>query len=132
MPDTPRSCSQLESTHRDAEMDQHLSDSEIERYLDENALASDQERVHGHMAACPSCFATWREIIVAHETLLTHERYTADRAGDAELLDHDVASSTVHDETNARSKMLRIAALMLAASLAVAIVRAFVVGDLPK
>ena len=42
-------------------MDQHLSDSEIERYLDENALASDQERVHGHMAACPSCFATWRE-----------------------------------------------------------------------
>src|SRR5690349_1409875 len=104
-------------------MEPHLSDDEVERYLDENALASDQERVHGHMAACPSCFATWREIISAHEALLGQRLHTPEHVAYDEPLDH-TESSTVGDHTNARSKMLRLSALLLGVSVAVAIVRA--------
>ena len=112
-------------------MDQHLSDSEIERYLDENALASDQERVHGHMDVCPSCFATWREIIVAHETLSGQRLHTPEHVAYEQPLEQ-AEPETANSEANARTQMLRAAVLVLAASLVVAIVRAFVVGDLHK
>ena len=112
-------------------MEPHLSDDEIERYLNENALASDQERVHGHMDVCPSCFATWREIISAHETLLGQRLHTPEHVTAEETLEQ-IEPEAVRSDANARTQMLRVAALVLAASLAVAIVRAFVVGDLHK
>ena len=104
-------------------MDNHLTDDEIERYLDENALASDHARVHGHLAECDACAETWREIIAAHEALIGTEAETPE----VEQLDdasnpRNVAGATTRDHS--RKTMIRAAVVLLAASLGAAIGRA--------
>ena len=105
-------------------MDQHLSDSEIERYLDENALASDHDRVHGHMAVCASCADTWREIVVAHDALVSpHQAAAPQHATDDDPVDPDVGL-LYRDDTRVRTTIIRAATALVVAMVGIAVGRA--------